>query len=275
MSLSSTTLLVLQKVGAAAFAADAKLKAEVKDYSQRVHEAMVANPDGQKNDALFANWKIVSRLSQAISSIEEELKKLFATAAALGAEAPAAAPVTKVAKVAKNTKPAAPKRNVKKVGKSAAKAQPVALVAVTEPVSVKPAPAKAAKTKPASKAGPKAAPKVAPKAAPEVAAKALASAKVKALAKPKAKAKTVAKKLSSKTAGPATLGANPTKVLRHLETLLNANDFSVISQTAVSKETGIPLGSMTAATKKLMETGYLLAGPSGSFKLAKAPTAAL
>ena len=273
MSLSSTTLLVLQKVGAAAFAADAKLKAEVKDYSQRVHEAMVANPDGQKNDALFANWKIVSRLSQAISSIEEELKKLFATAAALGGEAPAAAPVTKVAK---NTKPAAaPKRNVKKAVKSAAKAQPVALVAVTEPVSVKPAPAKAAKTKPASKAGPKAAPKVAPKAAPEVAAKAPASAKVKALAKPKAKAKTVAKKLSSKTAGPATLGANPTKVLRHLETLLNANDFSVISQTAVSKETGIPLGSMTAATKKLMETGYLLAGPSGSFKLAKAPTAAL
>jgi hypothetical protein len=272
MSLSSTTLLVLQKVGAAAFAADAKLKAEVKDYSQRVHEAMVANPDGQKNDALFANWKIVSRLSQAISSIEEELKKLFATAAALGAEAPAAAPV---AKVAKNTKPAAPKRNVKKVGKSAAKAQPVALVAVTETVSVTPAPAKAAKTKPASKAGPKAAPKVAPKAAPEVAAKAPASAKVKAFAKPKAKAKTVAKKLSSKTAGPATLGANPTKVLRHLETLLNANDFSVISQTAVSKETGIPLGSMTAATKKLMETGYLLAGPSGSFKLAKAPTAAL
>lgn len=260
MSLSSTTLLVLQKVGAAAFAADAKLKAEVKDYSQRVHEAMVANPDGQKNDALFANWKIVSRLSQAISSIEEELKKLFATAAALGAEAPAAAPVTKVAKVAINTKPAAaPKRNVKKAVKSAAKAQPVALVAVTETVSVKPAPAKAAKTKPA----------------PVVAAKAPASAKVKALAKPKAKAKTVAKKLSSKTAGPATLGANPTKVLRHLETLLNANDFSVISQTAVSKETGIPLGSMTAATKKLMETGYLLAGPSGSFKLAKAPTAAL
>jgi hypothetical protein len=257
MSLSSTTLLVLQKVGAAAFAADAKLKAEVKDYSQRVHEAMVANPDGQKNDALFANWKIVSRLSQAISSIEEELKKLFATAAALGAEAPAAAPVTKVAK---NTKPAAaPKRNVKKAVKSAAKAQPVALVAVTETVSVKPAPAKAAKTKPA----------------PVVATKAPASAKVKALAKPKAKAKTVAKKLSSKTAGPATLGANPTKVLRHLETLLNANDFSVISQTAVSKETGIPLGSMTAATKKLMETGYLLAGPSGSFKLAKAPTAAL
>ena len=256
MSLSSTTLLVLQKVGAAAFAADAKLKAEVKDYSQRVHEAMVANPDGQKNDALFANWKIVSRLSQAISSIEGELKKLFDTAAALGAEAPA--PVAKPAKTAKPA--AAPKRAVKKVVKAATKSEPVAAVEV---VSAKAKPVKAVK----SKAAPKSAPKAVVKAVPKVASK------VKALAKPKAKAKTTVKKVSAKTAGPVTLGANPTKVLRHLETLLNANDFTVISQTAVSKETGIPLGSMTAATKKLMETGHLVGGPSGSFKLAHAPVA--
>jgi len=258
MSLSSTTLLVLQKVGAAAFAADAKLKAEVKDYSQRVHEAMVANPDGQKNDALFANWKIVSRLSQAISSIEGELKKLFDTAAALGAEAPA--PVAKPAKTAKPA--AAPKRAVKKVVKAATKSEPVAAVEV---VSAKAKPVKAVK----SKAAPKSAPKAVVKAVPKVASK------VKALAKPKAKAKTAVKKVSAKTAGPVTLGANPTKVLRHLETLLNANDFTVISQTAVSKETGIPLGSMTAATKKLMETGHLVGGPSGSFKLAHAPAASL
>jgi hypothetical protein len=246
MSLSSTTLLVLQKVGAAAFAADAKLKAEVKEYSQRVHDAMVANPDGQKNDALFANWKIVTRLSQAISSIEGELKKLFETAAALGAEAPAP-----LAKPAKNAKPAAaPKRAVKKVVKASAKLAPVAAVEVVS-----------AKTRPAKTVKAKASPKAAPKAV------------AKAAAKPKAK--TATKKVSAKTAGAVTLGANPTKVLRHLETLLNANDFTVISQTAVSKETGIPLGSMTAATKKLMETGHLLAGPSGSFKLANAPAIAL
>ena len=260
MSLSSTTLLVLQKVGAAAFAADAKLKAEVKDYSQRVHEAMTANPDSQKNDALFANWKIVTRLSQAISSIEGELKKLFETAAALGAEAPAP-----LAKPAKNAKPAAaPKRAVKKVVKASAKLAPVAVVEV---VSAKSMPAKTVK----AKATPKSAPKSVAKVAPKAAAKPVVAAKVKAAAKPKAK--TAAKKVSAKTAGAVTLGANPTKVLRHLETLLNANDFTVISQTAVSKETGIPLGSMTAATKKLMETGHLLAGPSGSFKLAQAPAA--
>jgi len=254
MSLSSTTLLVLQKVGSAAFAADSKLKAEVKEYSQRVHEAMVANPDGQKNDALFANWKIVSRLSQAISSIEEELKKLFVTASALGAEVPVAAPVAKLAKTAKPA--AAPKRvvkkAVKKVLKAPAKLEPVA---AAEVVSAKSKPAKTVK----AKAAPKAVAKAAPKAA----------AKVKAAAKPKAK------KGSANTTGAVTLGANPTKVLRHLETLLNANDFTVISQTAVSKETGIPLGSMTAATKKLMETGHLVGGPSGSFKLAHAPTASL
>ena len=262
MSLSSTTLLVLQKVGAAAFAADAKLKAEVKDYAQRVHDAMVANPDGQKNDALFANWKIVTRLSQAISSIEGELKKLFETAAALGAEAPASAPV---AKLAKATKPAAaPKRAVKKAAKAPAKVEPVAAVEVA---SAKSKPAGTVKVKATPKVAPKAVAKAAPKAAPK------AAAKVKAAAKPKAK--TAAKKGSAKTTGAVTLGANPTKVLRHLETLLNANDFTVISQTAVSKETGIPLGSMTAATKKLMETGHLVGGPSGSFKLAHAPVAAL
>lgn len=260
MSLSSTTLLVLQKVGAAAFAADAKLKAEVKDYSQRVHDAMVANPDGQKNDALFANWKIVTRLSQAISSIEGELKKLFETAAALGAEAPASASVAKLAKAAKPA--AAPKRAVKKVAKAPAKVEPVAAVDVIS-----------AKSKLVKKVNTKAAPKTGAKAAPKAAAKPVVASKVKAAAKPKAK--TAAKKGSAKTAGSVTLGANPTKVLRHLETLLNANDFTVISQTAVSKETGIPLGSMTAATKKLMETGHLLAGPSGSFKLAHAPVAAL
>ena len=268
MSLSSTTLLVLQKVGSAAFAADAKLKAEVKEYSQRVHDAMVANPDGQKNDALFANWKIVTRLSQAISSIEGELKKLFETAAALGAEAPASAPLAKLAKAAKPA--AATKRAVKKSAKASAKVEPVAAVEV---VSAKTKPAGTVKAKATPKVAPKAAAKAAAKAAPKAAAKPVAAAKVKAAAKPKAK--TATKKGSAKTAGPVTLGANPTKVLRHLETLLNANDFSVISQTAVSKETGIPLGSMTAATKKLMETGHLLAGPSGSFKLANAPVAAL
>jgi len=240
MYLSSTTLSDLQKAGSAAFAADTKLKAEVKDYSQRVHEAMAANPDGHANDALFANWKIVSRISQAVANIEVELKKLFATAAALGAEAtPSLAQASKPAASAKTT--------AKKAVKAPVKAKSVAAVEV---VSAKEQPIKAVK------------------------AKAAVSAKVKAIAKPKVKTAAKKGKAKAKATGPVTLGANPTKVLRHLENLLNVNDFTVISQTAVSKETGIPLGSMTAATKKLMETGFLLPGPSGSFKLVHAPTTA-
>jgi hypothetical protein len=118
--------------------------------------------------------------------------------------------------------------------------------------------------------------------AAELPLKAPAKSTVKVAVKAKSKAKTAVKvkavkskaKSAPKAARAVTLGANPTKVLRHLETLLNANDFTVVSQTAVSHETGIPLGSMTAATKKLLETGHLVAGPSGTFKLAAAPTVA-
>jgi hypothetical protein len=292
MSLSSTTLSVLQKVGAAAIAADAKLKAEVKDYAQRVHDAILANPDGLKNDALFANWKIVSRLSQALSTIEEEYRKLFATASSLSADLPA--PVAKASQLG-----ATAKRVGKKVGKSPQKIKPSAELALASPktktakrVGKKVASKVTAKVKAAPKAKPKAAAKTATKAPTKAATKvatpplkraakapekvkAIASpkAKVKAIAKTKAKAPAVPKKVSAKSTGPVALGANPAKVLNHLETLLNANDFTVVSQTAVSKATGIPLGSMTAATKKLMQTGHLLAGPSGSFKLLAAPVA--
>jgi len=61
---------------------------------------------------------------------------------------------------------------------------------------------------------------------------------------------------------------NAAKLLQHFERVLNSNEFTEISQTAAGHETGIPTGSMTAATKKLMEMGRIIAGPTGSFKLA-------
>lgn len=82
----------------------------------------------------------------------------------------------------------------------------------------------------------------------------------------KARAKKIKPARSSKKQGK--LGENPSKLLRHFETILNPNEFIAISQTAVSNTTGIPLGSMTAAIKKLTESGQLIAGPTGSFKLA-------
>jgi hypothetical protein len=92
----------------------------------------------------------------------------------------------------------------------------------------------------------------------------------------KRKKKTAASKTRSprpaKPTGTATspqeLGGNAAKLLQHLKTLLDSNKFTVINQTAVGQATGIPLGSMTAAIKKLSASGAIIAGPTGSFKLA-------
>lgn len=66
------------------------------------------------------------------------------------------------------------------------------------------------------------------------------------------------------------LNGNPAKLLQYFAKVLNSKKFTVVSQTAAGQETGIPLGSMTAATKKLIENGRVIAGPAGSFRLATA-----
>jgi hypothetical protein len=82
--------------------------------------------------------------------------------------------------------------------------------------------------------------------------------------KPRKRAATPA----ARAATPQALSGNPAKLLQHLERGLSANEFIEISQTASAQATGIPLGSMTAAIKKLVELGRIIAGPVGSFKLA-------
>lgn len=79
--------------------------------------------------------------------------------------------------------------------------------------------------------------------------------------------KSVTKKVSRKSAGVRPLGANPTKLIAHLEGILNSNDFAPIVQIEISNVTGIPMGSMSAALKKLVAIGRLVAGPAGTFKL--------
>lgn len=65
-----------------------------------------------------------------------------------------------------------------------------------------------------------------------------------------------------------TLSANPARLLRHFERVLNPNQFTKISQTASAQATGIALGSISAAIKKLVETGHIIAGPAGGLRLA-------
>lgn len=213
MTLSISTLAAIQKVGAAAYQADVKLKAAAKDYAERVSAAIAQSPDKHGTDALIENWRAVARLSQTLEGIEEELKKVYQVASQLAADD-----------------------------------QPV----------VREVPAQAAPTRVAGKTK-------------KGVAKAVTSAAV-ALPKVKAKVKAKVSKRKSPAGAAKTLqpGSNPAKLLRHLEPLLNTSEFSGISQTAVAKETGIPLGSMTAAIKKLVETGWVVTGPNGSLKLTMA-----
>lgn len=225
MALSSTTLSAIQHAGAAVFSADAELKNAVKDYAERVHAAMAANPYGLGNDTLFENWKRVARLAQTMAGIEEELRKVYQLAAEVMAD----------------DEP--PARQVPVL----AAPLPAAAAAVAGRDDLTPTDVWV-KTQTQTKTKTK-------KAKPGAGA---------AKAKPRARLLTPAGTADVRRP----LGANPTKLLRHLAQVLNANEFTEISQTACARATGIPLGSMSAAIKKLTETGRLMAGPAGRLRLA-------
>lgn len=215
MSVSTSTLSAIQKVGAAAFTADEKLKAAVKKYAERVNDAMVANPYGLGNNTLFETWKVLARLSQTMAGIEQELKKVYLVASELAADDhPDGVQVLSLAAPA-------PSVAAKSSNRDAA------------PTDVR---IKSRKT---------------PMPATTV----------------KAKVKTIAVKRDVNSATASVPTGNALKLMQHLQGVLNANAFTALNQTAVASATGIPMGSMTAALKKLMAGGHLIAGPSGSFQL--------
>lgn len=215
MSVSTSTLSAIQKVGAAAFTADEKLKAAVKKYAERVNDAMVANPYGLGNNTLFETWKVLARLSQTMAGIEQELKKVYLVASELAADDhPDGVQVLSLAAPAPSVAAKSSKRD-----------------AAPTDVRVKP--------------------KKTPMPATTV----------------KAKVKTIAVKRDVNSATASVPTGNALKLMQHLQGVLNANAFTALNQTAVASATGIPMGSMTAALKKLMAGGHLIAGPSGSFQL--------
>ncbi|MDO9144484.1 hypothetical protein [Rhodoferax sp.] len=78
------------------------------------------------------------------------------------------------------------------------------------------------------------------------------------------------KKAAAAKPGPALAGplpSNADKLLKHLKYVLKTKGFAPVNQTAVAKATGIPLGSMTAALKRLVAAGRLQANNAGQFKL--------
>ena len=210
MSLTQETLAAIQKAGSAVFDADAQLKLAVKAYGERVHAAVGLNPYHLGNDALFGNWKLVSRLAQTMAGIEEELRKVYQVAVELNDDEPL---------------------SVAAMPALSAPARPSTLV--VEPLPVQQSDLVAT------------------------------DIKVKKKTRVAAKMPVAAKKKS------APLPNNAMNLLKHLGTVLSVKHFSSINQTAASRATGIPLGSMTASLKRLTTGGQIVTGPAGQFKLAK------
>jgi hypothetical protein len=293
MPISTSTLSALQKVGAAAFAADDKLKKEIGLYAQRVNTAVFSNPYSLGNDALIESWKVVARLSKTLSGIEEELRNLYRTAnelaeddqpsvretPALAAPTPAPVATKKASKsIVKAVDLTATTVKVKKAAKKQAPKAAAPAAKTTAKSEPKVAATPAAKDK-KTVAKPLAAKKVAtPAALPTKAVKKAVVTTVKAEVATPAKTKPIAKATKVKAPKAATptqeLAANPAKLLAHLQTILNTEAFEHLNQTVLFKETGIPLGSIGATLGRLTKAGRLVAGPQGSYKLASAPVKA-
>ncbi len=238
MTISSSTVAAIQKLGAQAFAAKEKLVASTNDYAEKVNAAMKKNPHDPAIAGLQTAWQAVAQISKSLENIEDELAKAYAAASRLVTSDPLAAI---------------------KVG-----AQVVKDVAQDAVAKVKGTRTAAKEAKPSGKTVLKAKVKT-------------ADAVSAAVPVEKTKKKVAAKKTSAKGAKPINTtikeGSNPDKLFKHLETILNANDFVEVNQSEVAKAAGIPTGSMTAAFKKLTDTGRIVAGEkANAFKLpASAP----
>lgn len=234
MPLSTSTLNALQKVGAAAFTAEERLKKDVKEYAERVHAAIAKNPYSLGNDTLIENWKVAARLSHTLMGIEKELNEVYQLASQLiDDDQPT---LSEVPALAASTRSAGKEAAQKAVSvKVKMKKKSIKLANKTEVVQTD-------------------------LAATDVLAKPRKNAATK-------KTKVSKLKITGTSEKTAARGSNPAKLFSYFERTLSPSEFSVVSQTAVAKETGIPLGSMTAAIKKLIESGRVTAAPNGSLKL--------
>ena len=76
-------------------------------------------------------------------------------------------------------------------------------------------------------------------------------------------------KVKKQAKSPSVRGSvNAQILLAKLVSSLNSEHFTVLKQTELAKSTGIPIGSMTAALRKLISTGDLVLGKEGGYKLA-------
>lgn len=249
MSLSSKIISAVQKAGTAASAADVELKKAVSNYAARVNEVLLKAPFGANSDVAYEQWKALARVSQSLTGIEAELRRVFDVLADLvvkddlsqTSKMPALATTAPtVEHGARNQSDLAPTDVLvksKKKSKSASARKGSARQT------------KAPVRKPLTPPSPSLAPKL-------------------NSGEKKNRPKALSASLARTSEKPQELKGNPAKLLTYLATVLNAKEFTATNQTAIAKVTGIPLGSLTAANKKLIELGKILPGPTGSYKLA-------
>lgn len=245
MSRQISNISALQKLGSAVHQTKQNFSAAVLQTKKRLSIALDKD-NSTAAESLMNAWKTENEISNRLSAVEVELAAIYklATEAVDHLAVKPSAAVSVIQKEA--TRSSKPTRTAKAV-KTTTKA-------------------KVAKAKPATKA------EVSVAVAEVTPAKAATKAKLTPKAKAPAK-KPVAKKTKVKTSAVALKpGSNADRLLAHMTPQLNADAFSDINMTNAAQELGIPLGSMTAATKKLVESGQVVAGPEG-YKLATATTA--
>ena len=91
MTISSSTIAAIQKLGAQAFAAKEKLVASTNDYAEKVNAAMKKNPHDPAIAGLQTAWQAVAQIAKSLENIEDELAKAYAAASRLVTSDPLAA----------------------------------------------------------------------------------------------------------------------------------------------------------------------------------------
>lgn len=216
----------------------------------------------------------MARLSKTMTGIEAEIKKIFQVATELTGEdqpsveqTPAlAAPTRTAKKVVVSPKAATPTAATVPAKKANQRSKPVTHVSAAPTRSTEPSVAAQNDLAPTDVVikSKKKAPTPKTSAAKSTQGRiVVATVKTEKAVKPIKAAKVASLSTSSQE-----LVGNAAKLMTHLASLLNSNQFTELSQTTAANETGIPLGSMTAAIKKLFDTGRIVTGPTGSFKLA-------
>lgn len=80
MQVSKKALTAIQAAGSATYRADIEARKLVKDFADEMKAAMLNSPLNQRTEALFEQWKIAARISQALAQIEVDFKKIYSEA---------------------------------------------------------------------------------------------------------------------------------------------------------------------------------------------------